>query len=79
MDLGARQSECMTRRAGNDEVWTGFEHVSGEARRRAPASVHNGDGSELRRRGRERGGSESGSSGRERERARRPIYRGGRR
>jgi hypothetical protein len=36
----------------------GFGHVSGEARRRAPASVHNSDGSELRRRGRERGGSE---------------------
>jgi hypothetical protein len=52
-DLGVRQGECLTRRAWNDEVWTGFGHVSGEAPRRAPASVHNGDGSELRRRGRE--------------------------
>jgi hypothetical protein len=39
----------------------------------APASVHNGVDSELRWRGRERGGSERGSSGRERERARHRI------
>jgi hypothetical protein len=36
----------------------------------APTSVHNGVDSELWRRGRKRGGSERGSSGRERERER---------
>jgi hypothetical protein len=45
----------------------------------APASVHNGVDSELQRRGSEQGGRERESSGRERERARRLIYRGGRR
>jgi hypothetical protein len=31
MGLGVRQGEGLTRQAGNDEVWTGFGHVSGEA------------------------------------------------